>query len=78
GRTGLTALTIAVMFAVSMFFSPLVSVLSEVSAITSPALLIVGSLMMGAVSNIRWDELHEAFPAFLVILAMPLTSSIST
>ncbi|MGX4177347.1 NCS2 family permease [Bacillus velezensis] len=78
GRTGLTALTIAVMFAVSMFFSPLVSVLSEVSAITSPALIIVGSLMMGAVSNIRWNELDEAFPAFLVILAMPLTSSIST
>ena len=58
-------------------FSPLVSVLSEVSAITSPALIIVGSLMMGAVSNIRWNELDEAFPT-LVILAMPLTSSIST
>ncbi|MCY8858852.1 NCS2 family permease [Bacillus atrophaeus] len=78
GRTGLTSLTVAVLFAASMFFSPLVSVLSGISAITSPALIIVGSLMMGAVSNIRWGELDEAFPAFLVILAMPLTSSIST
>ncbi|MCG8396595.1 NCS2 family permease [Bacillus atrophaeus] len=78
GRTGLTSLTVAVLFAASMFFSPLVSILSGISAITSPALIIVGSLMMGAVSNIRWGELDEAFPAFLVILAMPLTSSIST
>ncbi len=78
GRTGLTALTVAVMFAVSMFFSPLVSALSGIAAITSPALIIVGGLMMGSVSNMNWKEMDEAFPAFLVILAMPLTSSIST
>lgn len=78
GRTGLTALTVAVMFAASMFFSPLVSALSGIAAITSPALIIVGSLMMGSVSNMNWKEMDEAFPAFLVILAMPLTSSIST
>ncbi|MCC2117018.1 hypoxanthine/guanine permease PbuO [Bacillus halotolerans] len=78
GRTGLTSLTVAVLFAASMFFSPLVSALSGISAITSPALIIVGSLMMGSVSNINWKEMDEAFPAFLVVLTMPLTSSIST
>ncbi|CAN2255270.1 hypoxanthine/guanine permease PbuO [Bacillus vallismortis] len=78
GRTGLTALTVAVLFGVSMFFSPLVSALSGIAAITSPALIIVGSLMMRSVSNMNWKEMDEAFPAFLVILSMPLTSSIST
>jgi AGZA family xanthine/uracil permease-like MFS transporter len=78
GRTGLTSFTVAVLFAASMFFSPLVSALSGISAITSPALIIVGSLMMGSVSNINWKEMDEAFPAFLVVLTMPLTSSIST
>ncbi|WP_416828847.1 NCS2 family permease [Ectobacillus polymachus] len=78
GRTGLTALVIAILFALSAFFSPLVGAVSGVAAITSPSLIIVGSLMMGSVRYIRWDEFDEAFPAFLVILSMPLTSSIST
>jgi AGZA family xanthine/uracil permease-like MFS transporter len=51
---------------------------SGVAAITSPALIIVGSLMMGAVAKINWNDFDEAFPAFLVVLAMPLTSSIAT
>ncbi|WP_379970152.1 NCS2 family permease [Ectobacillus sp. sgz5001026] len=78
GRTGLTALVIAILFAIAAFFSPLVDAVSSVNAITSPSLIIVGSFMMGSVRNIRWDEFDEAFPAFLVILSMPLTSSIST
>lgn len=78
GRTGLTALTVAVLFIVASFFGPLVSSLSGVAAITSPALIIVGSLMIGVVKNMKWDEIEESFPAFLVILSMPLTSSIST
>ena len=49
-----------------------------VSAITAPSLIIVGSLMMGSVRHIDWDAFDEAFPAFLVILSMPLTSSIAT
>ena len=48
------------------------------SAITAPSLIIVGSLMMGSVRHIDWDAFDEAFPAFLVILSMPLTSSIAT
>ncbi|MFD3447211.1 NCS2 family permease [Microbacteriaceae bacterium 4G12] len=78
GRTGLTAFVVAVLFAVTAFFGPLIGAVSGVAAITSPSLIIVGSLMMGAVRHIKWDEFDEAFPAFLVILSMPLTSSIST
>lgn len=78
GRTGLTALTVAILFIVASFFGPLVSSLAGIAAITSPALIIVGSLMIGVVKNMKWDEIEDAFPAFLVILSMPLTSSIST
>lgn len=78
GRTGLTSVTVGVLFIIAAFFSPLVSAVSGLSAITAPALIIVGSLMMGSIANIKWNELDEAFPAFLIILAMPLTSSIAT
>ncbi|MES9698275.1 NCS2 family permease [Bacillus sp. JJ927] len=78
GRTGLTTVTVAVLFALAAFFGPLVSAVSGVSAITAPSLIIVGSLMMGSVRHIDWDTFDEAFPAFLVLLSMPLTSSIST
>lgn len=78
GRTGLTTLTVSILFMIAAFFSPFVSALSGVSAITAPALIIVGSLMIGVVKNIDWDSFDEAFPAFLVILTMPLTSSIAT
>jgi adenine/guanine/hypoxanthine permease len=78
GRTGLTGLTVAILFAVAAFFGPLVGAVSGISAITAPALIIVGSLMMGAIAHINWSELDEAFPAFLVVLSMPLTSSIAT
>ncbi|MGG0449292.1 NCS2 family permease [Priestia megaterium] len=78
GRTGLTGVTVAILFIVAAFSSPVVSSVSGVAAITSPALIIVGSLMMGAVAKINWNDFDEAFPAFLVVLAMPLTSSIAT
>ncbi|MBY0095211.1 NCS2 family permease [Mesobacillus maritimus] len=78
GRTGLTSLTVAVLFIIAAFFSPLVGAVSGLSAITAPALIIVGSLMMGSIAEVRWNELEEAFPAFLIILSMPLTSSIAT
>ncbi|GAE45217.1 xanthine/uracil/thiamine/ascorbate permease family protein [Mesobacillus boroniphilus JCM 21738] len=78
GRTGLTSLTVAGLFIAAAFFGPLVSAVSGLSAITAPALIIVGSLMMGSISQISWDQLDEAFPAFLIILSMPLTSSIAT
>lgn len=78
GRTGLTSVTVAILFILAAFFGPLVSSLSSVAAITAPALIIVGSLMISAVKHIDWDSFDEAFPAFIIILAMPLTSSIAT
>ncbi|OAS88731.1 MULTISPECIES: NCS2 family permease [Metabacillus] len=78
GRTGLTTLTVSILFGFTLLFSPLIGAVSGISAITAPALIIVGSLMMGAISDINWKELDEAFPAFLVVISMPLTSSIAT
>ncbi len=78
GRTGLTSVTIAVLFLLAAFFGPLVGAVSGLAAITAPALIIVGSLMMGSIAKINWDELDEAFPAFLIVISMPLTSSIAT
>ena len=78
GRTGLTSLTVAILFIIASFFGPLVSAVSGVAAITSPTLIIVGALMIATIKEIEWNKLDEAFPAFLVILIMPLTSSIAT
>lgn len=78
GRTGLTSVTVAVLFMIAAFFGPLVGAVSGLAAITAPALIIVGSLMIGSVAHIKWNDIDEAFPAFLIILSMPLTSSIAT
>lgn len=78
GRTGLTATVVAILFAVSIFFSPLISAISSVQAITAPVLIIVGCFMMEGLAKVNWKIFDEAFPAFAIILTMPLTSSIST
>lgn len=78
GRSGLTSLVVAVLFVISMFFSPLVGAISSLSAITAPALIIVGCLMMEGMAKVNWKAFDEAFPAFIVMVTMPLTSSIST
>ena len=75
GRTGLTAFTIACCFAVTLFFSPLF--LSIPAAATAPVLIIVGLLMLEPVRNIQWDDYSESIPAFVCLLLMPLTYSIS-
>lgn len=77
GKTGLTALTVAVLFLITAFFSPLIGSLSDVAAITAPSLIIVGCFMIKSISDINWHDFDEAFPAFLVIVTMPLTSSIA-
>ncbi|MFK4391394.1 AGZA family xanthine/uracil permease-like MFS transporter [Peribacillus frigoritolerans] len=78
GRTGLTATVVAILFAVSIFFSPLISAISSVQAITAPVLIIVGCFMMEGLAKVNWKVFDESFPAFAIILTMPLTSSIST
>jgi AGZA family xanthine/uracil permease-like MFS transporter len=75
GRTGLTATTVGVLFLLSTFLSPLATMVPN--SATAPALIIVGVLMMGAVRQIEWDNLGIAIPAFLTIITMPLTYSIS-
>ena len=75
GRTGLTAITVGVLFLVAMFFWPLFSVIPSFA--TAPALVIVGYLMMKHVVDIPWDDATESVPAFLAILAMPFFYSIS-
>ncbi|MGL4523171.1 MAG: NCS2 family permease [Bacilli bacterium] len=76
GRSGLTAVFTGIFFLLALFFSPLLSVVT--GAVTAPALIIVGILMVGALSNIKWNEFDEAAPAFFTIIMMPLAYSIST
>ena len=75
GRTGLTAFSIAICFALALFFSPLF--LAIPGAATAPALIIVGVMMMPSVKRIHWEDYCKAIPAFLTIIMMPLAYSIS-
>ena len=75
GRSGLTALAVAGCFAVAMFFSPLF--LSIPAAATAPALIIVGLLMLEPIVKIPFDDFTESIPAFVCIIMMPMTYSIS-
>ncbi|TSO27021.1 NCS2 family permease [Lactobacillus sp. LL6] len=75
GRTGLTAIFIGIFFLISMIFSPLLAVIP--TTVTAPALIIVGVLMAGNLKNIHWEKFEVAFPAFLIVVGMPLTYSIS-
>jgi len=76
GRTGLGNVLIAALFAAAMFCAPLVSAIPAYA--TAPALILVGALMCGAIARVQWDDFTEAFPAFMTIIATPLTFSIAT
>lgn len=75
GRTGLTAFTVAMLFLVALFFSPLFLVIP--SAATTSALVIVGVLMTKTITHINFSDFTESVPAFITIIAMPFTASIS-
>jgi AGZA family xanthine/uracil permease-like MFS transporter len=75
GRTGLTALVVAICFALALFFYNIFSIVSF-SAI-APALVLVGLFMMSSVSKIKFDDITEAFPAMVVIVIIALTWRIS-
>ena len=77
GRTGLTALVSALLFLLSTMFAPIFTAIPSFA--TAPALIMVGFLMVGTVTEIRFDEdnITEAIPAYLAIIAMPLFYSIS-
>ncbi|WP_071130160.1 NCS2 family permease [Enterococcus timonensis] len=75
GRSGITAITTGLFFVLSLFFSPLLSVVT--SQVTAPALIIVGVLMAQSLKEIKWNQLEIAIPSFLILIGMPLTYSIS-
>ncbi len=76
GRTGLGNVLIAALFGAAMFCAPLVAAVPAYA--TAPALILVGALMCGAVARVKWDDFTEAFPAFMTVIATPLTFSIAT
>ncbi|MFT9457151.1 MAG: NCS2 family permease [Liquorilactobacillus hordei] len=75
GRSGLTAVVTGILFIFGMFFSPLLSVVTN--QVTAPALIIVGVLMAQNMKKVEWDKMEIAIPSFLILLGMPLTYSIS-
>ncbi len=75
GRTGLTSVTVAGLFLISLFFAPIMGMVP--SAATAPALIVVGILMMESFKNIDWSDFEVAMPAFFVVTFMPFTGSIS-
>ncbi len=86
GRTGLTSIVTAVLMLLALFFNPLIKMvgagypISEntfLYPIVAPALIIIGSLMLKNVISINWDDVTESIPAFLTLLLMPLTISIT-
>ena len=75
GRTGLTATTVAILFLLATFLAPLAAAIPVLA--TAPALILVGALMMRSVVHVDWDDMAEALPAFITMVAMPLTFSIA-
>jgi len=85
GRTGFASIVTGVLFLVALFFSPLAEMIgggymvgdTQLYPVIAPALIIVGFLMMKSIGQINWNEVTEALPAFVVIITMPLTFSIT-
>ena len=75
GRTGLTAIVVGILFLCTLFVAPLVQAIP--TAATAPALIMVGALMIGAVTEIDWADPAVSIPAFLTLVAIPLTYSIA-
>lgn len=75
GRTGLTSVVIAICFALSALFAPLVSAIP--TAATAPVLVVVGCMMMSSFGKIRWDDISDAIPAFSASALMAFTYSIT-
>ena len=75
GRTGLTGVVASILFFLALFFKPLISIVP--GAATAPALIVVGTMMMTNITKLDWDDFTEILPAFVAMIAMPLTYSIS-
>lgn len=77
GRTGLTGLTVAALFLLALFFSPVIAMVGSYPPITAPALVIVGAMMMQNVAKIDWRDYTESIPAFLTLIGIPFSYSIA-
>ncbi len=77
GRTGLTGLVVAALFLLALFFSPLIAMVGSYPPITAPALVIVGAMMLQNTAKVDWKDYTESIPAFLVMIGIPLSYSIS-
>lgn len=75
GKTGLTSLVVAGLFLLAMVFAPLASVIPEVA--TAPVLIVIGAMMMTAATKVDWGDYTQSVPAFLAIVGMPFTYSIT-
>ena len=75
GKTGMTALTVAILFALSLFLAPVFMIIP--AAATAPALIIVGLFMISPILKVDLNDYTEAIPAFFTIVMMPLTYSIA-
>ncbi|MBN3523290.1 NCS2 family permease [Paenibacillus apiarius] len=76
GRTGFTSVVMSLLFALALFFSPLLSVVT--TEVTAPALIVVGAMMSSQVRFVKWEKLEVAIPAFITIVAMPFTYGVAT
>ncbi len=77
GRTGLTAVTAGFCFLAAAFFAPLIGEVASCAAVTAPALIVVGAMMMNNAREIDWDDYSEAVPSFLILIGIPFTYSIA-
>jgi len=75
GRTGLTSVVVGILFLAALFFAPVIGAVPAIA--TAPVLIVVGFLMFGTMKDISFDDVEESFPAFLTLVVMPLTLSIS-
>jgi AGZA family xanthine/uracil permease-like MFS transporter len=75
GRTGITAIVVAIGFFISLFLTPLIASIPPFA--TGPALILVGAMMMENLVDIDWANVRQAVPAFITIVTMPLTYSIA-
>jgi len=78
GRTGLTSVTVASLFLLSLFLFPLIAMIAQYPPITAPALILVGAMMIKAVREMDWSDYTETIPSLLIIISIPLFFSIAT
>ena len=76
GRSGLTAITVAVLFLLALVFSPIATAIPSFA--TAPAILFVACIMARSIAGVEWDDLTESVPAVITTIGMPFTASIAT